>query len=183
MKKQTRTLEERVQALEDALEIANLKATYVNGADGGWTFNPRSSDPDEIVPLFAEDGAWHSDSQGRAEGREAIRKAWEKFSQAMPFAFHTISNPKIQVDGDTATGEWHLMMRGTDANGQEFWSAGIYQDEFVRTPEGWRVKKTHPRLVFLGPYSKGWKVLLESAMRAEGDDIPPEWKQMHTKAE
>jgi ketosteroid isomerase-like protein len=180
--KRERTLEERVQALEDALEIANLKATYVNGADGGWTFNPRSSDAEAIVPLFAQDGAWHSDSQGRAEGHAAIRKAWEKFSESMPFAFHTISNPIIRVDGDNATGEWHLFMRGTDAKGQEFWSAGIYQDEFVRTPDGWRVKQTHPRLVFLGPYNQSWKVLMESAKRAEGGDIPPEWKQMHDRS-
>jgi ketosteroid isomerase-like protein len=178
VEKQKRTLEERVQALEDALEIANLKATYIDGSDGGWHFNPTTSDADTIVPLFAETGSWHSDSQGSAEGHQAIRKAWENFSRAMPFAFHMISNPKIEVDGDHARAEWHLLMRGTDANGQEFWSAGVYQDEYMRTQQGWRIKRTHPRLVFLGPYRKGWKALMDSAKRAEGE-IPPEWRQMH----
>ena len=178
MEKAKRSLEERVQALEDALEIANLKATYMDGADGGWSFNPTPSDADIIVPLFADEGLWHSDSQGSASGHKAIRKAWENFSRAMPFAFHMISNPKIEVDGDHATAKWHLLVRSTDANGQEMWAAGIYEDEYMRTPAGWRIQKTHPRLVFLGPYAKGWKALMDSANRADGN-MPPEWRQMH----
>jgi ketosteroid isomerase-like protein len=67
-------LEQRVQRLEDIQEIANLKARYLNGADGGWSFNRKPSDADVVVPLFAEDGVWHSESQGRAEGRAAIRE-------------------------------------------------------------------------------------------------------------
>lgn len=177
------SLEERVRRLEDIQEIANLKAAYVDGADGGWSFNEVPSEPDQIVPLFAEDGTWLSDSQGSATGHDAIREAWKNFSAAMPFAYHMITNPRIEVEGDRASGEWHLMMRGTDPNGVEFWAAGVYKDEFVRTPQGWRIKHTHPRLVFLGPYGQGWKTLMESAKRSEGGDLPEEWTQMHRGAQ
>jgi ketosteroid isomerase-like protein len=174
-------LEQRVQRLEDIQEIANLKARYLNGADGGWSFNKKPSDPDVVVPFFAEDGVWHSESQGRAEGRAAIREAWSKFSSVMPFAIHCISNPLIDVDGDTGTGEWHVLMKGVAASGVEFWSAGIYQDTFVRTAEGWRIKETRPRLIFLGPYNEGFASLLEATKEFESGKIPDAWKRIHDK--
>jgi hypothetical protein len=33
-----------------------------------------------------------------------------------PFAFHLLTNPKIEVDGDRATSNWYLMISLTGAN-------------------------------------------------------------------
>jgi len=59
-------LERRLQVLEDAEAIRNLKARYAALCD-------RQYDADGIAMLFTEDALWESPGLGRFEGREAIR--------------------------------------------------------------------------------------------------------------
>jgi SnoaL-like domain len=59
-------LERRLQALEDAEAIRNLKARYAALCDAQY-------DADGIAMLFTEDALWESPGLGRFEGREAIR--------------------------------------------------------------------------------------------------------------
>jgi ketosteroid isomerase-like protein len=56
----------RLQALEDAEAIRNLKARYAALCDNHY-------DADGIAMLFTEDALWESPALGRFEGREAIR--------------------------------------------------------------------------------------------------------------
>jgi ketosteroid isomerase-like protein len=58
-------LERRLQALEDAEAIRNLKARYAALCDAQY-------DADGIAMLFTEDVLWESPGLGRFEGREAI---------------------------------------------------------------------------------------------------------------
>ncbi len=178
----TQSLEDRVRRLEDVHAIANLKASYLDGADGGWSFNPKSSDPDVVAPLFAEDGSWYSSSQGIVTGRDAIGKVWGSFSRTMPFGYHVITNPRIVVDGDHATGSWHLIFMGVDANGNEIWSTAIYEDEFIRTASGWRIAKIQARNIVLGPYGRGWKELLvKDGPENERPAFWPDMREPETK--
>lgn len=151
----SKTMEERVQALEDYREIANLKARYINGADSGFDENHKV-DVEDIVEMFVEDGWWHAASHPRFNGHEEIRNGFLGFRDQLPFAYHAIANPRIEVDGDTAIGEWHMNWTGTDADGQELWTAGVYTDELVRTADGWRFKSVYLRVAFIGPYKEGW---------------------------
>ena len=59
-------MERRLQALEDAEAIRNLKARYAALCDDQY-------DADGIAALFTEDALWESPALGRFEGREAIR--------------------------------------------------------------------------------------------------------------
>ena len=59
-------MERRLQALEDAEAIRNLKARYAALCDDQY-------DADGIAALFTEDVLWESPALGRFEGREAIR--------------------------------------------------------------------------------------------------------------
>ena len=59
-------IERRLQALEDAEAIRNLKARYA-------AFCDHQYDADGIASLFTEDAVWESPALGRFEGREAIR--------------------------------------------------------------------------------------------------------------
>src|ERR1700720_1162988 len=67
-------LERRLQALEDAAAIRNLKARYAALCDAQY-------DADGIALLFIEDALWESPDLGRFEGREAIR-GFFRFSTA-----------------------------------------------------------------------------------------------------
>jgi hypothetical protein len=150
----TRTIEQRLQALEDHHEIANLKASYLNAADGGW--DRESHDAEGMTSFFAEDAYWHSESHDRVDGRDAIHAKFATFRAALPFAYHVITNPRITVDGDKADAEWHVTWIGTDGSGNELWAAGIYKDKLVRTLQGWRFQSVYCQLAYFGPYVEGW---------------------------
>ena len=134
------TVEQRLRALEDGQEIAKLKAAYCHYADGGWD-GRLSHDYDRVVSLFTPDGVWDGGQFGKSVGRTAIRELFKSFQQKLPFAVHRVSNPVIEVNGDSGTGKWHIvadLIRAED--NQAVWMAGDYSDEFVRTPEGWKFK-------------------------------------------
>ena len=104
----SKTIEERLRALEDREELIKLKARYVNYNDGGWQ-GPTHTDPDAVADLFVEDGIWDgSPNAGYAKGRAEIKALFEHF-RAVKFIVHYVTNPLIEVDGDTATGHWHAL--------------------------------------------------------------------------
>jgi len=87
-------LERRLQALEDAEAIRNLKARYAALCDAQY-------DADGIAMLFTEDALWESPGLGRFEGREAIRSFFRGASGIFSFAIHYSLNGHIEVEGDT----------------------------------------------------------------------------------
>ena len=67
-------MERRLQALEDAEAIRNLKSRYAALCDDNY-------DADGIAALFAEDATWESPGLGRFEGRDAIRRFLSRCSR------------------------------------------------------------------------------------------------------
>src|SRR5260221_4676627 len=96
-------MELRLQALEDAEAIRNLKARYASLCDDQYN-------ADGIAALFTEDAVWDSPGLGRFEGREAIRAFFAGASAIFSFAIHYSLNGHIEVDGDTAQARWCLFM-------------------------------------------------------------------------
>src|SRR5579885_1953131 len=142
----------RVQRIEDIEEIKQLKALYCMYCDGGWA-GP-THDYDQIAALFTEDAVTEG-TAGRTEGRENIRRLYRSY-QATPFAFHRVTNPIIQVSGNRATGNWHVLVALTRPDGQAVWIAGIYDEEYARTREGWRIKTLRFTPAFITRYEQGW---------------------------
>jgi uncharacterized protein (TIGR02246 family) len=158
-------LERRAQRAEDVLAIHNLMADYSNAADGGW--NRATHDPDAVAALFTEDGVWEGDKGGKVEGRAAIRELFAYLQKTTPFAFHTMANPRIEVNGDSAVGQWHLILFLVTGEGAvvdrplgDIFGTGIYTNHFVRTPAGWRFRKIQCTAAFLEPFLRGWKCSL-----------------------
>ena len=92
-------MERRLQALEDAEAIRNLKARYAALCDDQY-------DADGIAALFTEDALWESPALGRFEGREAIRGFFRGASGIFSFAIHYSLNGHIEVEGDTGRARW-----------------------------------------------------------------------------
>jgi hypothetical protein len=151
-------LEAKVQRLLDLEEIKMLKYRYCQYNDGGWPAQPLSHQG-PAADLYTEDGVWDGSPVVKAEGREEIRKLFASMA-ALPMAYHAVTNPIIEIDGDTARGHWHLISgavgrpaaSSTGAAAGEssvqfggdqssFGFAG-YQEEYVRTSQGWRIKST-----------------------------------------
>ena len=145
-----RSIEERLQKLEDEAAIKVLKAHYCEHCDNQY-------DPDGIASLFIEQGVWDGGFMGRFEGREAIREHFKGVSSVMGFAIHHVTNPIIEVDGDTATGQWYLWQPCTQTKRETgIWLAARYLETYVRSTDGWRFDQMiiHPRM--FAPYEGGW---------------------------
>ena len=146
----------RIKRLEDIEEIARLKAEYCNAMDGGW--DRPAHDADRAIRLFVDDGSWSAPGIGVATGREAMYRLFRDFRK-FPFAFHRVTNQVILVDGDQASGEWHVLVPIKFAAGEDSsWIGGIYNDEFRRTTEGWRIKSVSFTQALLSDHRPAWNV-------------------------
>jgi uncharacterized protein (TIGR02246 family) len=142
-------LERRIQTLEDIEAIRRLKASYADACDRGY-------DADTLASLFAEDAVWDGGTFGRYEGREAIRQFFQGVSSDIPFAMHYMVNPIIEVDGDTATGKWHLFQTCTFAGNQAIFGAARYDEEYRRIDGKWLFWRLALNSSFWTPYEEGW---------------------------
>ena len=83
-------MERRLQSLEDAEAIRNLKSRYAALCDDNY-------DADGIAALFTEDATWDSPGLGRFEGRHAIRGFFRGAVGIFSFAIHYSLNGQIYV--------------------------------------------------------------------------------------
>lgn len=143
-------LERRLQALEDAEAIRNLKARYAALCD-------QQYDADRIAALFAEDALWESPGLGRFEGREAIRNFFRGASAIFSFAVHYSLNSQIEVDGDTARASWYLFMPCTLAAGNRaMWRASIDHETYARISGTWMFRHKRSEPLMNVPFETGW---------------------------
>ena len=87
----------RIQQLEDIEAIKQLKALYCEICDD-------DHNPDRIVTIFTDDGIWEGGGIGTATGHAEIRALFERFQKMISFSQHMTMNPRIEVDGDSASG-------------------------------------------------------------------------------
>lgn len=143
-------LERRLQVLEDAEAIRNLKARYAALCD-------QQYDADRIAALFAEDALWDSPGLGRFEGREAIRNFFRGASAIFSFAIHYSLNSQIEVDGDTARASWYLFMPCTLAAGHRaMWRASIDHETYARISGTWMFRHKRSEPLMNVPFETGW---------------------------
>ena len=139
-------LERRLQTLEDAEAIRNLKAQYATLCDAQY-------DADGVAALFTEDALWESPALGRFEGREAIRGFFRQASGIFSFAIHYSLNGHIQI----ARARWYLFMPCTVAAGnQATWRAGIDHETYARVDGTWMFRHKRSEPLMSVPYEAGW---------------------------
>jgi ketosteroid isomerase-like protein len=143
-------LERRLQALEDAEAIRNLKARYAALCD-------QQYDADGIAAMFTEDALWESPGLGRFEGREAIRGFFRSASRIFSFAIHYSLNGQIEIEGDTARARWYLFMPCTVADGnQAMWRASIDHETYARVDGIWMFASKRSEPLMNVPFETGW---------------------------
>lgn len=154
----TPSLEERIQRIEDLEAIKKLKALYCKYCDGD--LQGHTHDVDSILTLFAEGCVTQTPFHGRIEGLDATRTHYEN-CQSSPFVFHLVANPIIEIEGDTASGEWWVLVASTSPSETANWTAGVYEETYVRTSHGWKIKTMELKLGFVCPYETGWAKALQ----------------------
>lgn len=144
------TLEEKVQRLCDIEDIKILKHNYAKQCDDNYN-------PDGIASLFTEDGVWDGGPLGFADGREAIKAFFTATPDLVSYALHSVANPIIEVDGDTAKGHWYLWQPMViKPDDQAMWLIATYEDTYVRVDGKWMFKKLVCKPEAFSPYELGF---------------------------
>ena len=94
-------------------------------------------------------------------GRQAVQDYLSKaMSDPTMLTSHLVSHPEIDVDGDEASGRWALVDTVIiEKHNLVIRGASLYEDKYVRTPEGWRIQHTGYKRLFeeMSPRVEGTK--------------------------
>jgi ketosteroid isomerase-like protein len=115
----------------DILAITHLASAYADAVSRGQIA--------EACLTYTENGELHSPTTEPAIGRDAIVETITATCSTLEFVFQTVHQGLVQVDGDTARARFPITewaRRASDARPIQF--LGVYEDECVRTPAGWR---------------------------------------------
>ncbi len=154
-------LERRVRRAEDSDAILNLKSRYGRLADSRYTLSgvrDRASLEEiarQVTELFTEDAVWDGGQKlGLARGRDEI---YQRFCKpTLGFTWHYFVKPRIEVDGDHASGSWDILAPCTTSDGRPLWMAGYEEDEYQRVDGAWLHSRMKLTVIFMAPYERGW---------------------------
>lgn len=122
-------------SLEDVHAIKRLKHAYCFAIDEGRY--------EEWVGLFTDDGEFVRDNGDTYEGHEELLGfATEGFDTAFEHSAHIVTNPLVEVDGDSATGQWYLLLFYRAASGNVGVTQAKYDDEYRCIDGEWYVARS-----------------------------------------
>jgi hypothetical protein len=128
---------QNVQWLEDLAAIKQLKADYCFFADIWKGPNDRA---ERFAALFTQDAQW-AGAGLTCVGPASIAAELKTFPAALGIetGLHFAVNPRIDIQGDTASGTWHFLLSLILKGRREpVWMCGMYFEEYRRTAAGWR---------------------------------------------
>lgn len=142
-------LEQRLDRLEAIEEIRRLKAAYCAACDD-------DHNGDAVAALFVPDGVWQQSGDRPREGRAEIaaKMFGIRNAEIMARSTHMVTNPEIDIDGDTATGRWKFVMMYTTADEQSFIRIiGHYEERYERHDGRWLFRSLMANVEEQGEYS------------------------------
>lgn len=120
----------------DKGQIAEVLIRYATGID--------SKDWPLLRSCWTEDVYADYGEVGRFSGADAITDLMKQLHSAMGPTFHRLTNFAITVDGERATARSyvHAVLQAIPDDAASWVEAlGHYDDELVRTPDGWRIAR------------------------------------------
>ena len=165
------TLEQRLRAIEDRLEIYNLIASHPPSADTGADYYTRTA--------YVEDGVIDLGGGKGATGNEAVAAIVRTPAHQAAIAgglAHFTGLPRIELDGDRAVVTSYLQILTPDPNGPavevpghgaskgfRIHRVGANRWELIRTASGWKIKRRTLRSL---DGSEGAREILRGALAA-----------------
>ena len=132
---------------EDRQDISDLLVRYATGIDRrDWPLF-RTVFTDDCELDYGEIGTW--------QGVDAVTDFMDTTHAMAGHTLHRLTNQAIALDGDNASARTYIdavIMFGDNQSGVNAW--GFYDDEIVRTAEGWRIARrrfTQVRITTFGP--------------------------------
>jgi 3-phenylpropionate/cinnamic acid dioxygenase small subunit len=132
---------------EDRQDISDLLVRYATGIDQrDWPLF-RTVFTDDCELDYGEIGAW--------QGVDAVTDFMDTTHAMAGHTLHRLTNQAITLDGDNSSARTYIdavIMFGDNQSGVNAW--GFYDDEIVRTADGWRIARrrfTQVRITTFGP--------------------------------
>jgi hypothetical protein len=140
-------LEARVRELEDVREINDTFYQWHYECTGG--FNGKQAGREGALDVLTEDGMIDAHPAGRGKGpkgRKQYKEFWDYFygdNGPLPYVFQTSVAEGVTITGDTAIQRSNMLGMFQNRGGKP--RIGLTQrvNEFVRTPQGWRIRYTN----------------------------------------
>ena len=121
---------------DDQQDIAGVLLRYATGIDRrDWPL---------FRTVFTDDCELDYGEIGSFKGVGAVTEFMQQAHAMAGHTMHRLTNQVIAVDGDTAEARTYvdaLIMLSDNSSGVN--AAGFYDDELVRTDDGWRVARRH----------------------------------------
>ena len=157
----------QLDELEARAAVRRVMASYIDACDV-------EKDPELIADHFTPDGIWQGvgkgEEFGRNVGRAAIVEMFTVNPSRQPWTVHYLTSERIDVDCDTARGRWQCLEASVIRHGRQgVWMGVTYDNDFVRTPDGWRLSHIRCGEEFITPYDQGWH--LEADMQVIDDTV------------
>jgi 3-phenylpropionate/cinnamic acid dioxygenase small subunit len=125
-----------LKALQDKQEITEICYRYGLAVDGrDWA---------ALAALFTPDADAYYLDLPSCHGYQAIEDTCRVALTPLSATQHLISNVVVRLDGDRAESTCYLQAQHVKAGtegGDNFVIAGRYDDQLVRTPDGWRIRE------------------------------------------
>jgi ketosteroid isomerase-like protein len=118
----------------DVIAVNHLAAAYAEAICRG--------EIDEAVMVYAHDGVLRSPTTADAVGHQAIADVIRTATAGMDFVFQTVHLGQVKVEGDRAWARFPITEWGR-RGGRDVQFLGFYDDQAVRTPDGWRFTLRH----------------------------------------
>jgi hypothetical protein len=132
-----------LEEISDRFEIQQLLIDYSTAID--------KRRFDALDQVFTPDAYIDYRAMGGIDGSFPEVKAWlAQVLPNFPVYAHMLGNFDVRIDGDSASSRticFNPMVLGGDQN-QILFCGLWYDDEFVRTPEGWRMSRRVEAKVF-----------------------------------
>jgi ketosteroid isomerase-like protein len=119
---------------DDRQDISDLLVRYATGID--------SRDWPLFRTVFTEDCALDYGVIGSWQGVDAVTEFMQQAHAMAGYTLHRLTNQAITVNGDTAAARTYIdavIMAGGNDAGVNAW--GFYDDEIVRSADGWRIAR------------------------------------------
>lgn len=143
----TKTIEQRLQQLEDRIAIKEIVDTFSNLAD--------VKDIATQMHLLTEDAeveTYFGDTLfARMKGRVEIEKVFSRFIANFESTYHFNGQQVIELNGDSASSQHYCqVVQIASAGAKKTLNANgvIYRDTYVRRADGWKIAKRIARFTW-----------------------------------
>jgi 3-phenylpropionate/cinnamic acid dioxygenase small subunit len=125
------------QEISDRLEIEQLLIRYCHAID--------QRDWDAYRAIYTDDAVIDDVSAGPGNSVDDMVAFLPRALEKVVLIQHAISTSLVSIDGDTATAKTichcPVVLDRGDGQTQMFFQGLWYDDELVRTPDGWKISK------------------------------------------